>query len=180
MRPSTIAAAFLLTTLTTGCAGPPKALEGEFSALRPEVATESDIGTHVRWGGRLVTVEPERERTCFEILSLPLGSNARPDGDATPGRRFLACRDGFADPAAYPRERLVTITGELTDFTTREIGEYALPRRARSRDAPVAAATAAIRSLSRHAPLGLRAVPLGPLPLRTPTLPLVARKIGRR
>ncbi|MEX1080411.1 MAG: Slp family lipoprotein [Halofilum sp. (in: g-proteobacteria)] len=113
-----------MTTLATGCAGPPKALEGEFSALRPEVATESDIGTHVRWGGRLVKVDPERERTCFEILSLPLGNNARPDGDAHPARRFLACRDGFADPAAYPRERLVTITGELIGFTTREIGEY--------------------------------------------------------
>lgn len=110
--------------IATGCAGPPKALEGEFSALGPDTATEADRGTSVRWGGRLLDVRPERERTCFEILSLPLGSNARPDTDATHGRRFLACRDGFADPAAYPEERLLTVTGRLTGFERRQIGDY--------------------------------------------------------
>lgn len=33
-------------------------------------------------------------------------------------------RDGFVDPAAYPEQRLVTVTGVLVGFTTRTIGQY--------------------------------------------------------
>ncbi len=121
----------LLSTSVGGCALVPEALQGPFSALDPATATAADRGTHVRWGGRLLEVRPKRERTCFEILSLPLTeATARPDDKATPGRRFLACREGFADPAAYPEQRLVTVTGQLTGFTTRTIGEheYRYPR----------------------------------------------------
>lgn len=114
-----------IAALLSGCASTPKALQGQFSALDPATATTEDRGTHVRWGGRLLEVQPERDRTCFEILSLPLArATARPDDDATPGRRFLACREGFSDPAAYPEQRLVTVTGVLTEFTTRTIGQY--------------------------------------------------------
>lgn len=97
---------------------------GEFASLDPEAADASDIGAHIRWGGRLLQVLPERERTCFEILSLPLDGEARPKTIADPGRRFLACREGFADPAAFPDDRPVTVTGRLTGFVTREIGDY--------------------------------------------------------
>lgn len=110
--------------LLGGCASTPESLQGEFSSLEPTTATTADTGERVRWGGRLLEVRPEREQTCFEILSQPLGSNARPDTSAGAGRRFLACRDGFADPAAYPAERSVTVTGVLSGFTTRAIGEY--------------------------------------------------------
>ncbi len=119
-----ISIALLLALSASGCAGPPKALQGEYSALRPDAATQADIGASVCWGGRVLSVQPERERTCFELLSLPLGRNARPDNDANHGRRFLACRTSFADPAAYPEERLLTVTGELTGFEQRQIGEY--------------------------------------------------------
>lgn len=126
--PVTLARTALVLTLTAllgGCASTPEALQGEFSALDPATATAADRGTHVRWGGRLLEVRPERDRTCFEILSLPLDdATARPDDDVTPGRRFVACRDGFSDPAAYPEQRLVTVTGTLADFTTRTIGQY--------------------------------------------------------
>lgn len=123
--PARAAIALLLGTMMTGCASVPQALQGQFSALDPATATAADQGAHVRWGGRLLEVRPERERTCFEILSLPLAeATARPNDDATPGRRFLACREGFADPAAYPEQRLVTVTGELAGFATRTIGQY--------------------------------------------------------
>lgn len=119
------AVALILTALLGGCASTPEALQGQFSALDPATATATDRGTHVRWGGRLLEVRPERDRTCFEILSLPLDDTTfRPDDNATPGRRFLACRDGFVDPAAYPEQRLVTVTGKLVSFTARTIGQY--------------------------------------------------------
>ena len=110
--------------LVTGCAGTPEALRGDFAEAQPETVTERDVGAAVRWGGTLLAVHPEARQTCFEILSRRLSDNARPRSDAAAGRRFIACRDGFTDPAAMPLERLVTVTGELTGFRTRRIGEY--------------------------------------------------------
>lgn len=114
----------LAVALLSACASTPDALEGEFAELQPSNASDADAGEAVRWGGRLLKAEPERDRTCFEVLSLPLGSDARPDRDATPGRRFLACQEGFVDPAAFPRDRLVTVTGTFAGFSSREIGDY--------------------------------------------------------
>ncbi len=63
--------------------------------------------------------------TCFEILARELDDVARPVESSTrPGRRFLACRDGFADPASYPADSDITVVGEITDFETRPIGDY--------------------------------------------------------
>lgn len=121
------AKAVLATVALTlgGCASTPETLQGEFADLAPADAGESDIGATVRWGGQLLAVEPEPERTCFEVLSRPLNKAARPQNE-TPGtgRRFLACSDGFIDPAAYPADRDVTLVGELTGFETRAIGGY--------------------------------------------------------
>lgn len=117
-------ATVLLAALLGACASTPEALRGTFRPLDPAAATEGDIGAAVRWGGTLLEVRPEQQRTCFEILSRPLSDTGRPDADAAPERRFLACREGFSDPAAFPAERLVTVAGDLTEFRTRPIGEY--------------------------------------------------------
>lgn len=114
----------LLAALVTSCASTPPALRGDYPGPAPAAAGDEHRGARVRWGGRLLEVRPEAERTCLEILALPLGGDARPDSGASPGRRFLACRDGFVDPAAYPPERHVTVTGTLEGFVTRAIGDY--------------------------------------------------------
>lgn len=124
---TTISRALSLAVLATtllACASTPETLRGEFEPLDPATATDDDIGLEVRWGGRLLTVTPERDRTCFEILALPLDRSARPLTTESPGRRFLACHDGFTDPAAFPERRLITVTGTLEDFETRPIGGY--------------------------------------------------------
>lgn len=107
-----------------GCASTPDPLRGEFEPLAAADAGEDDIGTEVRWGGRLLGVTPERERTCFEILAKPLNRIARPHGDDPSSRRFLACRDGFVEPAGFPEDRLITVVGELSGFETRPVGDY--------------------------------------------------------
>lgn len=107
-----------------GCATVPEPLRGEYDPATPDLASEEHIGQPVRWGGRLLDVRPEREQTCFEILSLPLDRTARPVRDAVPGQRFIACHDGFSDPAAWNRHRLITVTGILRDFETRPIGDF--------------------------------------------------------
>lgn len=117
-------AALLACTAIAGCASTPEALRGDFAHLAPAAASGRDLGTRVRWGGTLLEVRPEAEQTCLEILSRPLSDTGRPDHTAEAGRRFLACRPGFTDPAALPAERLVTVTGELSGFRERRIGEY--------------------------------------------------------
>lgn len=114
----------VVAVLVSSCASMPPALRGDYPGPAPAAAGDDDIGTRVRWGGRLLEVRPEAERTCFEILALALDGRARPAADASPGHRFLACRDGFVDPAAFPPQRQVTVTGTLEGFVTRAIGAY--------------------------------------------------------
>lgn len=116
----------LATALALGaCASIPDELAGEYGGPSPRAASPADVGAEVRWGGRLLAVTPEAKRSCFEILSRPLSRIARPvaDGGGS-GQRFLACRRGFVDPAAYPAGADITIVGRLSAFETRMVGDY--------------------------------------------------------
>lgn len=125
MRPLFAATVIVAGTALSGCASTPDPLVGTYPGPEPTAAEKADIGSAVRWGGRLLAVQPQRDRTCFEVLSRPLNDIARPvESNAKPGRRFLACRDGFADPASYPADADVTVVGEISGFETRPIGDY--------------------------------------------------------
>lgn len=116
----------LATMLLGGCATAPKPLQGEYSALLPEQASDSQpAGERVRWGGDIVSVAPTASETCIEVLGRDLNDNARPrlTPDLSAGR-FLACRAGFYDPAIFAADREVTITGRIAGYETRRIGEY--------------------------------------------------------
>jgi len=116
--------AAVLGVLLAGCATPPDKLRGDFPDLAPgEVETE-DTATTVRWGGAVLAVAPEAERTCIQILGQPLDARGRPRENASGGHRFLACRDSFIEPAAYPQGRSVTVVGRLTGFEKRPVGDY--------------------------------------------------------
>lgn len=112
--------------LAGGCATAPKPLQGEYSALLPEQASATQpAGEHVRWGGSIVSVAPTTSETCIEILGRDLNESARPRGtpDLSAGR-FLACREGFYDPAIFAADREVTVTGRIAGYESRRIGEY--------------------------------------------------------
>lgn len=112
--------------LLTACATQPKPLQGAFTPLTPADATANDsTGAVVRWGGRIVAVEPQSNSTCFEMISTRLGSSGRPywATDDT-GGRFIACRSGFYDPALFEKNREVTFTGRISGYENRRIGEY--------------------------------------------------------
>lgn len=113
------------TLLLAGCVTAPKALQGEFSAIEPgQAAREGRMGDRVRWGGRIVAVEPQATRTCFEIVGVRLGSDGRPLARDQSSGRFLACRDGFYDPEIFQAGREVTITGQVDGHEDRKVGEY--------------------------------------------------------
>ena len=118
--------------LVAGCASSPEPLQGEFMPISPREAAEADrTGAVVRWGGRVVDVEPGENRTCFVMISTQLNVYARPYWATDDvGGRFIACRTGFYDPAVFQTNREVTFTGRIGGYETRQIGEYdyRLPR----------------------------------------------------
>lgn len=120
------------TVLLAACASSPTPLQGEFAQLSPRDATNADrTGAMVRWGGRIVDVEPGEDRTCFVMISTRLNLYARPYWATDDvGGRFVACRTGFYDPAVFQRNREVTFTGRIAGYETRQIGgyDYRLPQ----------------------------------------------------
>lgn len=122
---------FVVTVIVAGCATTPTPLSGEFSQVTLEQARSQSLsGQRVRWGGEIVEVRPLDEKTCLEIMSRQLGASARPrETDATDGR-FIACRPGFIDPAAFKPGREVTVVGNLEGVDSGKIGEfeYRFPR----------------------------------------------------
>ncbi|MGE6333624.1 Slp family lipoprotein [Stenotrophomonas sp. NPDC077659] len=122
---------FLLTAVATlalsACATAPKPLQGQFSVVSPRdsVATQQ-VGTPVRWGGRIIETQPGQGETCFQIISRPLNGSGRPNttsSDASDGR-FIACRAGFYDPAVFEAGRDVTFIGKIDGYANTRIGEY--------------------------------------------------------
>lgn len=114
------------TALLAGCVSQPQPLQGEFAQITPRDAITTDsTGAMVRWGGRIVDVEPESNRTCFEMISTRLGNTGRPYWASDDvGGRFIACRTGFYDPALFERNREVTFTGRVAGYENRRIGQY--------------------------------------------------------
>jgi len=108
----------------SACTTIPEQLKGEYTTLKPENATEKDIGTPVRWGGVVLETRPEANYTCFEILSKQLQKSMRPGVSDQSGGRFIACKSGFYDPEVFDKGREVTATGKLIHIDTRKIGEY--------------------------------------------------------
>lgn len=106
------------------CASIPAPLAGEFAEFQPDQATERSVGAQVRWGGTIVDTRPGRSETCIEILAQTLDRDLRPRGGDVHHGRFLACRDGFRDPAVFTSGRDITVVGRLDDFVEDEIGDF--------------------------------------------------------
>lgn len=126
MKPCFLFATALTSVLLAACATQPTPLQGEYMPLTPRDAIAGDrTGAVVRWGGRIVQVEPKTNATCFEMLSTRLDTYGRPywAGNDT-GGRFIACRAGFYDPAIFEKNREVTFTGRIDGYENRQIGGY--------------------------------------------------------
>ena len=127
-----IALPILAAALLAACASQPRPLQGTFNEITPRDAAASDAtGATVRWGGRVVGVEPHPNRTCFEMMSTQLSGHGRPYWAADDvGGRFIACRTGFYDPALFEKNREVTFTGRIDGYEDRRIGgyDYRFPR----------------------------------------------------
>jgi outer membrane lipoprotein len=115
----------MTAAMLAACARPPRPIAGEFPSVQvADVQRGDHTGERVRWGGVIVETRPEQDRTCFELVSLPLDGRARPRlVDDTYGR-FEACAPGFYDPAIYQERREVTVVGAVQDVVTGKVGDY--------------------------------------------------------
>ena len=122
----------LATALLAACANEPKPLQGNFAQISPRDTVSIDrTGALVRWGGYIVQVEPQTNRTCFEMMSTRLNVFGRPYWASDDvGGRFIACKDGFYDPALFQPNREMTFTGRIDGYENRRIGgyDYRFPR----------------------------------------------------
>lgn len=82
------------------------------------------VGRQVRWGGQLVSVTNESDRSLVEIVSRNLFSGGRPRQSDYSGGRFIAVLPGFIDPATYSEKREITIFGTISGVLSGEIGQY--------------------------------------------------------
>jgi len=108
----------------SACTSIPEQLKGEYTPLSPEVTSEKDMETPVRWGGVLLETRPESDFTCFEILSKTLEKSMRPKNSDQSSGRFIACKPGFYDPEVFEKGREVTLTGNVIHIDIRKVGEY--------------------------------------------------------
>lgn len=109
------------------CATAPKPLQGQFTTVTPrDSVAGQQVGTSVRWGGKIIQTKPGQGQTCFQMLSRPLSGSGRPDSDSADASdgRFIACRSGFYDPAVFEPGREVTFIGHVAGYESTRIGEY--------------------------------------------------------
>ena len=116
----------LAAAALAACATSPVPLQGQYLPITPhEAAARESTGAAVRWGGRIVAVEPKSNQTCFEMISTRLDASGRPRWASDEvGGRFIACRTGFYDPAVFEPNREVTFVGTISGYETHKIGEY--------------------------------------------------------
>jgi outer membrane lipoprotein len=134
MNPSVIQRLLLSVTvlLAAGCATqvPPSIREAPPSALLPAQvaqAPQAHLQAGVRWGGTILAVHNRARVTDIEVLSLPLDGRGEPRlGRPTQGR-FLARIDGFVDPAEYPSDRPLTVSGKIAGVETHPVGDFPYP-----------------------------------------------------
>ncbi|SUB30540.1 Slp family outer membrane lipoprotein [Yersinia pseudotuberculosis] len=112
--------------LLSGCVTIPPAIQGTTATPLQDLnlirsTPKLFIGQEARFGGTVVNVKNEPNRTRLEIASVPLDSGARPIlGEPSQGR-VIAYVDGFLEPVDF-RGHLVTVVGPIVGVEAGKIG----------------------------------------------------------
>ncbi len=82
------------------------------------------INSDVRWGGNILQVENLSEKTLIEVLGRPLSDNGKPNESGRSQGRFKIMLPGFIEPEEFPKDRLITVYGKLTEIISGQVGSY--------------------------------------------------------
>jgi len=107
-----------LVAALSGCAAQPPSKVPVKKITPPQALEKDNLGGEVRWGGPILSVEPKQTETCFKMLSYFLGSDGSPHLQNQPQGRFLACAQGYYDPAVYAPRRTMTVVGTVAPAQT--------------------------------------------------------------
>lgn len=113
--------------LLSGCASVPQAIRGttstpQMNLVAVQGAPQIYVGQEARFGGRVVAVTNDKNRTRLEIAAMPLDSSASPIlGEPSTGR-FAAYYNGFLDPLDF-KNQLVTVVGPITGSENGTVGQ---------------------------------------------------------
>lgn len=121
---------FVLILLITACSSNipveiRQSLEGAPSVSEVRDQPEDYTSQRVRWGGVILNTENKHKTSRLTIIAFPLNDNGKPRVSGQTSGRFIAIVDEFLEPLVYSRERLFTVTGELVNSETHNVGEFA-------------------------------------------------------
>lgn len=110
----------------SGCVSVPDAIKGtsptpQDDLVRVMNAPQLYVGQESRFGGWVVNVHNDANRTRLEIVSLPLDNGARPLLNYPSEGRFIAYVNRFLEPVDF-QDRLVTVVGPITGSEQGTIG----------------------------------------------------------
>lgn len=110
----------------SGCATIPDAIKGTSPTPVVQLSMVQNmpsqfIGAEARFGGTVVGVTNERDRTVLEIATVPLDSSGRPILNEPSRGRILAAVNNFLDPIDF-QDQLVTVVGPITGLQEGKIG----------------------------------------------------------
>lgn len=114
MRAALVAAAVVLA----GCVSVPEAVRGTSPTPQDDLvqvmhAPQLYVGQESRFGGRVVAVRNDAEKTRLEIVSMPLDRWARPQLGRPSEGRLVAYVKGFIEPVEV-KDKLVTVVGPIS------------------------------------------------------------------
>lgn len=121
-----ILATGLSALLLSGCVTVPDSIRGttatpQMNLAAVQGAPQIYVGQEARFGGRVVSVTNENNKTRLEIAAMALDSGARPIlGQPTLGR-FAAYYNGFLDPVDF-KNQLITVVGPITGYENGAVG----------------------------------------------------------
>ncbi|MCU7917283.1 MAG: Slp family lipoprotein [Candidatus Thiodiazotropha sp. (ex Epidulcina cf. delphinae)] len=85
------------------------------------------IDSAIRWGGDIISVENLTDETHIEILAHKLNASGKPLSDSRSSGRFIARIKGFLEPEDYPKDRKITVKGEIREVVEKPVGSYPYP-----------------------------------------------------
>jgi outer membrane lipoprotein len=115
--------ALLLSACASGPAFDTAGVDPSVTPRRVANSPQTAVGKRVQWGGTILGVSNQPERTQIEVLAYPLGGNKKPRRDNEPLGRFILERSGYLEPATYAQGRLISVVGTVSGTRVGRIGE---------------------------------------------------------
>jgi len=82
--------------------------------------------SEVRIGGVIASVTNLSDRTRIEIVNLPVDTNGKPDLSVLPEKRFSAYVEGYLEPVALAKGRLITVLGASHGQEQIKVGDFSM------------------------------------------------------